>query len=109
MTLTDLADNATRTVLENLWQGAPAQRVDSPPGAGKTGLVERVAAMMLGVLRARRVIDLPAWRYGGIGATFTMPTCPSSVQRNHSRSAQVVWLSATGPGMITRSRPVRRS
>lgn len=56
MNLTDAADAATRTVLENLWRGVPAQRVDSPPGAGKTGLVERVAALVLGVMHARCAI-----------------------------------------------------
>ena len=56
MTLTEAADAAARTVLENLWMGAPAQRVDSPPGAGKTGLVERVAALLLGVMHARCAI-----------------------------------------------------
>ncbi len=38
-----LADNALREILERQWQGAPALVLRSPPGAGTTGVAQRVA------------------------------------------------------------------
>lgn len=38
-----LADNALRVILESQWQGVPALVLRSPPGAGKTGVAQRVA------------------------------------------------------------------
>lgn len=38
-----LADNALREILESQWQGTPALVLRSPPGAGKTGVAQRVA------------------------------------------------------------------
>jgi hypothetical protein len=38
-----LAENAIREVLRTQWAGEPAVRLDSPPGAGKTWVVERLA------------------------------------------------------------------
>jgi trehalose/maltose hydrolase-like predicted phosphorylase len=49
----ELADNAVRRVLETQWDGVPAVRLDSPPGAGKTGIVERLAVQSLGLLHER--------------------------------------------------------
>lgn len=46
-----LADGALRDVLESQWQGVPAVVLRSPPGAGKTGVAQRVA------LQSARVLD----------------------------------------------------
>lgn len=51
-----LADEAVRAVLRTQWDGVPAVRLDSPPGAGKTGVVERLAVQSLGLLRERCMI-----------------------------------------------------
>jgi hypothetical protein len=51
-----LADDAVRAVLQTQWDGNPAVRLDSPPGAGKTGVVERLAVQSLGLLRERCMI-----------------------------------------------------
>jgi hypothetical protein len=48
-----LADDAVRNVLRSQWQGVTALRLDSPPGAGKTGVVERLAVQSLEFLRER--------------------------------------------------------
>jgi hypothetical protein len=45
-----------RRVLQTQWDGEPAVRLDSPPGAGKTGIVERLAVQSLGILRERCMI-----------------------------------------------------
>ncbi len=50
------ADAAVRDVLRSQWHDVPAVRLDSPPGAGKTGVVERLAAQSLGVLGERCMI-----------------------------------------------------
>jgi AAA domain len=50
------AAEAIRRVLETQWDGDPAVRLDSPPGAGKTGVVERLAAQSLGSMRERCMI-----------------------------------------------------
>jgi hypothetical protein len=50
------AEQAIRAVLSTQWDGAPAVRLDSPPGAGKTGIVERVAAQSLALLHERCMI-----------------------------------------------------
>src|SRR5580700_9067290 len=52
----DLADAAVRRVLETQWAGIPAVRLDSPPGAGKTGIVERLAVQSLVLLHERCMI-----------------------------------------------------
>ena len=52
----ELADAAVRRVLETQWAGIPAVRLDSPPGAGKTGIVERLAVQSLVLLRERCMI-----------------------------------------------------
>jgi hypothetical protein len=51
-----LADEAIRAVLRTQWEGVPAVRLDSPPGAGKTGIVERLAVQSLGLLRERCMV-----------------------------------------------------
>jgi hypothetical protein len=56
LTPQELADAAVRRVLETQWQGVPAVRLDSPPGAGKTGIVERLAVQSLALLRERCMI-----------------------------------------------------
>ena len=55
-TPTELADDAVRRVLQTQWEGVPAVRLDSPPGAGKTGIVERLAVQSLGILHERCMI-----------------------------------------------------
>ena len=50
-TPSELADEAVRRVLQTQWDGEAAVRLDSPPGAGKTGIVERLAVQSLGILR----------------------------------------------------------
>ncbi len=52
----ELADAAVRRVLETQWAGIPAVRLDSPPGAGKTDIVERLAVQSLALLRERCMI-----------------------------------------------------
>jgi hypothetical protein len=51
-----LADEAVRAVLRIQWEGIPAVRLDSPPGAGKTGVVERLAVQALALLRERCMV-----------------------------------------------------
>lgn len=46
-----LADNALRRILESQWQGVPAVVLRSPPGAGKTGVAQRIA------LQSARYLD----------------------------------------------------
>src|SRR5439155_9912903 len=53
----ELADDAVRRVLQTQWDGEPAVRLDSPPGAGKTGIVERLAVQSLGLLGERCMIS----------------------------------------------------
>ena len=55
-TPSELADEAVRRVLQTQWDGEAAVRLDSPPGAGKTGIVERLAVQSLGILRERCMI-----------------------------------------------------
>lgn len=52
----ELADAAARRVLQTQWTGEAAVRLDSPPGAGKTGIVERLAVQSLGLLRERCMV-----------------------------------------------------
>src|SRR5258708_37780267 len=52
----ELADAAVHQVLETQYAGLPAVRLDSPPGAGKTGIVERLAVQSLALLRERCMI-----------------------------------------------------
>lgn len=47
------ADAAIERVLRTQWQGERAVRLDSPPGAGKTGVVERLAVQASAVLGER--------------------------------------------------------
>ncbi|MFN8531978.1 MAG: AAA domain-containing protein [Dehalococcoidia bacterium] len=47
------ADDALRAILSSQWSGEPAVIVDSPPGAGKTEAVIRLAAQSLGVMGER--------------------------------------------------------
>lgn len=51
-----LADEAVRDVLQTQWDGLAALRLDSPPGAGKTGIAERLAVQSLALLRERCVV-----------------------------------------------------
>ncbi len=51
-----LADDAVRSVLQSQWDGAGAVRIDSPPGAGKTGIVERVAAQVMALQGERCMV-----------------------------------------------------
>jgi len=50
------AQDAIRQVLGTQWDGDPALRLDSPPGAGKTGVVERLAAQSMGTMNERCMI-----------------------------------------------------
>ncbi|MCC6630134.1 MAG: ATP-binding protein [Chloroflexi bacterium] len=52
----ELADEAVRAVLRAQWEGVAAVRLDSPPGAGKTGVVERLAVQSLALLRERCMV-----------------------------------------------------
>lgn len=56
LTPAELADEAVRAVLRTQWDGEPAVRLDSPPGAGKTGVVERLAVQSLALLRERCMV-----------------------------------------------------
>src|SRR5215216_3839750 len=49
----EAADAAVERVLRTQWLGEPAVRLDSPPGAGKTGVVERLAVQASAVLGER--------------------------------------------------------
>ncbi len=50
------ADDAVRQVLLTQYDGVPAVRLDSPPGAGKTGIVERIAVQGMSILGERCMI-----------------------------------------------------
>ena len=50
------ADHAVRQVLQTQYTGEPAVIVDSPPGAGKTRLVEDLAALIQEELSQRCMI-----------------------------------------------------
>src|SRR5436309_7219751 len=51
-----LADEAVREILRTQWAGERAVRLDSPPGAGKTRVVEYLAAQSLARLRERCMV-----------------------------------------------------
>lgn len=51
-----LADEAVREILRTQWAGEPAVRLDSPPGAGKTRVVEYLAVQALARLRERCMV-----------------------------------------------------
>jgi hypothetical protein len=50
-----LARQAIERVLRTQWDGIPAVRLDSPPGAGKTGVAERLALQSL-LLKERSMV-----------------------------------------------------
>ena len=50
------ADDAVAAVLRTQWDGVPAVRLDSPPGAGKTGVVERLAVQSMALLHERCMV-----------------------------------------------------
>ncbi len=52
----DLAYAMLQQVLATQWQRDPAVVLNSPPGAGKTGVAERLAAQGMGVMRERVMI-----------------------------------------------------
>ncbi len=52
----DLAEAMIERVLATQWDREPAVILDSPPGAGKTDVAERLAAQSLGVMRERAMI-----------------------------------------------------
>jgi len=52
-----LANQAVTEVLRTQWDGEPALRLDSPPGAGKTWIVERLAVQAMEVHRERCMIS----------------------------------------------------
>lgn len=56
MTPKERADAALSAVLETQWRGEPATVLDSPPGAGKTGVAERLAMQSAGLLGERVMI-----------------------------------------------------
>lgn len=56
MTPEQRADAALTAVLETQWRREPAIVLDSPPGAGKTGIAERLAMQSVGVLGERVMI-----------------------------------------------------
>ncbi|MDF1667616.1 MAG: hypothetical protein P1V97_38115, partial [Planctomycetota bacterium] len=51
-----LADNAIRKILNTQFRGEPLVRLDSPPGAGKTGVVERLAVQSMAIQKERCMI-----------------------------------------------------
>jgi hypothetical protein len=51
-----LADEALRQVLKTQWQREIAIIVQSPPGGGKTGVVERMAIQEMALLRGRAMV-----------------------------------------------------
>jgi len=51
-----LADDALRAILDTQWSREPAIILRSPPGAGKTGIVERMAAQGIGVMHERVMV-----------------------------------------------------
>lgn len=51
-----LADNAVRDVLATQWDGVPAVVVNSPPGAGKTGIAELLSVQAFRLLHQRVMI-----------------------------------------------------
>lgn len=53
---TALADNAVEAVLRAQWDGAPAVVLNSPPGAGKTGVAERLSVQGLELMHQRVMI-----------------------------------------------------
>ncbi len=55
-TPTQKADETIRTILQSQWDGVGALRIDSPPGAGKTYIVELLAAQSLELLKERCMI-----------------------------------------------------
>lgn len=52
----ELADDTLRRVLRTQWDRDPAVVLKSPPGAGKTGVAERLALQGMGLLRERVMI-----------------------------------------------------
>jgi hypothetical protein len=52
-----LADDAVIQVLKTQWDGEPALRLDSPPGAGKTWVVQRLAIQAMHLHRERCMIS----------------------------------------------------
>ena len=50
------ADTALRAVLESQWRGEPAVVLRSPPGAGKTGVAQRVALQSAAMLGQRCMV-----------------------------------------------------
>ena len=51
-----LADDVVRDVLETQWAGSPAVVLNSPPGAGKTGLAERLSVQGLALMHQRVMV-----------------------------------------------------
>jgi hypothetical protein len=52
------ADEAVREILRTQYEGEPALVVPSPPGAGKTDVIEKLAAQSFGAMRERCVVVL---------------------------------------------------
>lgn len=52
----ELAEARLREVLQTQWQGIPALVLNSPPGAGKTGVAERLAVQSLALIKERVMI-----------------------------------------------------
>src|SRR5579871_1249372 len=51
-----LADDAVRAIVRTQYDGVAGLRIDSPPGAGKTGVVQRLAVQSLALLHERRMV-----------------------------------------------------
>jgi hypothetical protein len=51
-----LADVMVREVLATQWEGVPALVLNSPPGAGKTGMPERLSVQSLALLKERVMV-----------------------------------------------------
>lgn len=51
-----LADDAVRAILRTQYEGVAGLRIDSPPGAGKTGVVQRLAVQSLAWLHERCMV-----------------------------------------------------
>jgi hypothetical protein len=51
-----LADNVVRDVLATQWDGVPALVIKSPPGAGKTGVAERLSVQSVALMHQRAMV-----------------------------------------------------
>jgi hypothetical protein len=55
-TAKEQSENTIREILRSQWNKEPAVRIDSPPGAGKTDIVEKLAVQSLALLKERVMV-----------------------------------------------------